>query len=114
MTFAESIQICFKKYADFNGRASRSEYWWFALFSILVGIGLSIFSQALSLLFYLAVLLPSIAVATRRLHDTGRSGWWQLISLVPLVGIIVMLVFLTQKGDAASNAHGAPQVMIPV
>ena len=104
MTFQESIQVCFKKYADFTGRASRSEFWWFMLFTVLAGAAAGIISQYVSALFYLATLLPSVAVATRRLHDTGRSGWWQLIGLVPILGWIVLLVFMTQEGKADAPA----------
>jgi len=98
MTFQESIRVCFTKYADFTGRASRSEYWWFFLFIVLVSLGASMISNVLSAVFSLATLLPSIAAATRRLHDTGRSGWWQLICLVPVIGLIVIIVFLAQEG----------------
>lgn len=100
MTFQESIKVCFAKYADFSGRASRSEYWWFVLFILLVSMAASVISPKLSALFSLATLLPSIAAATRRLHDTNRTGWWQLLVLVPLVGFIVLLVFLAQEGQA--------------
>jgi len=98
MNFQESIRVCFTKYAEFNGRAGRPEYWWFFLFVVLAGLAASMISNVLSAVFTLATLLPSIAVATRRLHDTNRSGWWQLICLVPVVGIIVLLVFLAQEG----------------
>jgi uncharacterized membrane protein YhaH (DUF805 family) len=92
MTFAESIRTCFSKYADFNGTASRSEFWWFMLFVFLVGAVLSLVSTTLASIFYLAVLLPDLAVGARRLHDTGRSGWWQLLLIVPF-GVIVLIVF---------------------
>ena len=96
MTFADSIRTCFAKYADFNGTASRSEFWWFMLFIFLVGAALSLLSTTLASLFYLAVLLPDLAVGARRLHDTGKSGWWQLLLIVPL-GVIVLIVFWVQE-----------------
>ena len=105
MTFIESIQTCFQKYANFEGTARRSEYWWFALFLVVASMILGQISTTLSIVFSLATLLPSIAVATRRLHDTDRSGWWQLISLVPIVGIIVLIVFLAQ--ESRPNRYGA-------
>ncbi len=107
MTFQESIKTCFNKYADFNGRATRSEFWWFVLFLVLVSLGLSIISAILSALFSLAILLPSITVSTRRLHDTGRSGWWQLIGFVPIIGWIVLIVFMAQEGKNAMPAAPA-------
>jgi uncharacterized membrane protein YhaH (DUF805 family) len=104
MTFIESIQTCFQKYASFDGTARRSEYWWYFLFLVIASMILGQISTTLSVVFSLATLLPSIAVATRRLHDTDRSGWWQLISLVPIVGIIVLIVFLAQ--DSRPNRYG--------
>ena len=106
MTFVDSIQTCFNKYVNFEGTASRSEYWWFVLFIVLGYIVLGIFSKNLSLLFGLATMLPSLAVAARRLHDTDRSGWWQLISFIPLIGHIVLIVFLVQ--DSRPNRYGQP------
>ena len=96
MTFAESIRTCFSKYADFNGTASRSEFWWFQLFLYLAGGILSLLSLTLCSIFYLAVLLPDLAAGARRLHDTGRSGWWQLLYIVPF-GFIVLIVFWVQE-----------------
>ncbi|MCD6581620.1 MAG: DUF805 domain-containing protein [Desulfuromusa sp.] len=98
MTFQESIRVCFSKYADFSGRADRSEYWWFILFIVIVSLATSMVSSVLSGLFSLGTLLPSIAAATRRLHDTNRSGWWQLILFIPVIGAIVLIVFLAQGG----------------
>lgn len=101
MNFQESIKVCFSKYATFEGTATRPEYWWFFLFLFLGGMAVSVISDKLGALFYIATLLPSLAAAARRLHDTGRSGWWQLIALIPVIGIIVLLVFLAQKGKSA-------------
>lgn len=103
MNFQESIQVCFKKYADFTGRATRPEYWWFALFIVIGSLVTSAISQYLGYIFTLATLVPSFAAAARRLHDTNRTGWWQLIALVPVVGWIVLIVLLAQPGQSATS-----------
>lgn len=108
MNFQDAIKTCFTKYADFKGRALRSEYWWYVLFIVLVGMATSMVSEVLSGLFYVGTLLPSIAAATRRLHDTGRTGWWQLIAFIPLIGVIVLIVFLAQEGNTSDNEYGPP------
>lgn len=97
MTFQESIKVCFKKYADFNGYASRPEYWWFFLFLFIVGAVLAVVSNTINTIFSLATLLPSLAAGARRLHETNRSGWWQLLWLVPIVGWVVIIIFLAQE-----------------
>ena len=102
MTFQDAVETCLKKkYAEFEGDATRSEYWWFALFIFAVGIVLSMVSRPLAGLFYVGTLLPSIAVGIRRLHDTNRSGWWFLVGLVPFVGWLILLYFMTQPGRTA-------------
>ena len=103
MTFQDSVKVCFSKYADFAGCATRPEYWWFFRFILLVNLGLSLFSNALSGLFSLATVVPSIAAAARRLHDTNRSGWWQLIVFLPVVGMVVLIVFLAQDGKSETS-----------
>jgi uncharacterized membrane protein YhaH (DUF805 family) len=107
-----------KQYAVFSGRARRKEYWFFVLFSVIISIVLSFIDKAigfydaqsgaglLSGIYALAVLIPSIAVTVRRLHDTDRSGWWILIVLVPLVGWIVLLVFMVLDSNPGDNKHG--------
>lgn len=102
MTFQDSIKVCFTKYAEFSGTASRSEYWWFILFLFIAGIVLSAIGPIVSGLFTLGTLVPSISAATRRLHDTQRSGWWQLLVLVPVLGWIVLVVFLAQEGKTGA------------
>lgn len=98
MTFGESIRICFSKYAEFNGRASRPEFWWWVLFTVLAGLAAGIIGETASALFSLATLLPSLAVGARRLHDTNRSGWLQLLWLIPVIGWILVIVWLAQEG----------------
>ena len=102
-----------KKYAVFTGRARRKEYWMFVLFYLLIYIGLFVIEMLvgspgiLVLIFALGLLVPSLAVTIRRLHDTNRSGWWFLIAFVPLVGGIVLLVFMCLEGTSGSNQYGA-------
>jgi uncharacterized membrane protein YhaH (DUF805 family) len=109
-------------YANFNGRASRSEYWWFFLFGflavipamildgltgiVLIDAGAGISYGPFYVLTGLGFLLPGISVMVRRLHDSGRSGWWYFIGLVPCVGFIILLVFLVQDGQPHPNDYG--------
>ena len=103
MTFVESIRTCFTKYADFNGCASRSEYWWWVLFVLLASIGLGIISDKLSGVFTIATLLPYFAVTARRLHDTNRSGWLQLLFIIPIIGWILLIVWCAQEGKTPNR-----------
>lgn len=109
--------MALKRYADFSGRSRRKEYWFFYLFYVLIFIGIQFLEVMLNMsepesfglfsgLFFLGMFIPSIAVTVRRLHDTNRSGWWILISFVPLIGFIAMLFFLFSEGDSGSNAYG--------
>jgi len=108
--------VVFDRFAQFTGRAGRAEYWWFFLANFLLSIGLTILGQAadvfsiLNFLVGIALLIPSLAVAVRRLHDTSRSGWWILIALIPLIGVIVLIVFLASEGTPGSNEYGLTEV----
>lgn len=100
-----------RQYGDFTGRARRKELWMFTLFSVIISLVLAIVDSQLpfgilGIIYGLAVLLPSLAVGARRLHDIGRTGWWQLISLIPIIGTIVLIVFWATDGDPGPNAHG--------
>ncbi|MHA6266055.1 DUF805 domain-containing protein [uncultured Aliiroseovarius sp.] len=126
MSFMESIRTCFSKYVTFQGRAQRSEFWWFVLFvfagQLLLGMVDSVLfgtvttydggfeaqtnTPVLSGLFGLATFLPSISVAVRRLHDTDRSGWWYWLFLIPLVGFIILVVWFAGKGTHGPNRFG--------
>ena len=103
---------CFKKYAEFSGRARRKEYWMFILFNMLVAFGVNIVDAVLGMEgvlaagYSLAALIPAWAVFTRRMHDIGKSGWWWLIGLVPIVGAIVLLVFMCKDSQPGDNAYG--------
>jgi uncharacterized membrane protein YhaH (DUF805 family) len=105
-----------RKYAQFEGRAHRTEFWLFVLVNVAISLALGIldailgtrgdFGGLLQGVYGLAVLIPSLAVGARRLHDIGRSGWWQLLLLIPLVGLIILIVWWAKEGDKAPNDHG--------
>jgi len=107
-----------KKYAEFSGRAQRKEYWMFLLFYILIYIAFAIIDSVtgtfstkagmglLGGLYAIALIIPCITVTVRRLHDTNHSGWWILIGLVPLIGNIILLVFMVQDGNPGENQYG--------
>jgi uncharacterized membrane protein YhaH (DUF805 family) len=107
MTFIESVRTCFIKYADFSGCASRSEFWWWVLFEVIAQFALDIVSLNISLAFAVATLLPFTAVTTRRLHDTDKSGWFQLVGIVPFLGWILLIVWCAQEGRP--NQYGGNQ-----
>lgn len=104
MSFTEAIRHCFVNYANFTGRASRSEFWYFTLFNVIAATVLTAISVYLGSMYSLAALLPTLGVSCRRLHDTGKSGWWLLASLIPLVGEILLIVWFCQEGNAGSTA----------
>ncbi|MDM0056085.1 DUF805 domain-containing protein [Variovorax fucosicus] len=106
MNFMQAVQVCLSKYVDFSGRARRSEFWWFSLFQFIVAIVASFLGDIVASIAGLALLLPALAVGARRLHDIGKSGWLQLIVLIPLLGILVLIYFWVQPGATESNAHG--------
>ncbi|CAG9611965.1 Inner membrane protein YhaI [Bacillus rhizoplanae] len=102
----------FKNYAGFQGRARRKEYWMFFLFNFIITIVMEVLAamSGVFLIFFLlyavAIILPSLAVGARRLHDTGKSGWWQLLSLIPFVGGIVLIIFFCQDSQKDDNKYG--------
>lgn len=106
----------FKKFADFSGRARRKEYWMFFLFYIIFSIVVNVIDVVIgtfifSAIFSLALLIPSISIAVRRLHDTGRSGWWLLIGLLPLIGLIVLIVFFVQDSHEENEYGPNPKAL---
>ena len=116
MTLGSAVSTCLSKYATFSGRASKSEFWWWILFVIMVQIAAAIMTAAISPeaggaltgLVSLGLFLPGLAVQVRRLHDTGHSGWWLLLVFVPLIGIIVLLVWWLGASAPAANQYGEP------
>ncbi|MDE5847167.1 MAG: DUF805 domain-containing protein [Muribaculaceae bacterium] len=117
VSFKEAVvRALTQNYCNFSGRASRSEYWWFYLFTCIVSwvvsIVVSLFSSELSIMYIasmvvgLAFLLPSLGIAVRRLHDIGKSGWWMFISLIPLIGAIILLVWWCKDSQMEPNEYG--------
>ena len=122
MTFGQSISTCFSNFANFQGRARRSEFWWFFLFSSVILFVVQVllafapdgfldstaFAVIASSIVGIVLLIPFYAVGARRLHDTGKSGWLQLLVLIPCVGAIILYVLWAQAGSGADNQYGSP------
>lgn len=113
MTFTDAVKtVLTERYADFQGRARRPEYWWFVLFSIVVNLILQALAAVsgvivfLSLIVSLALLIPGIAVGVRRMHDIGRTGWWLLIAFIPVLGPLVLIYFFIQPTQPGPNDWG--------
>lgn len=124
MNMKNAVTTVLSKYATFQGRAARPEYWWWVLATLILFIALAVvdgalfapmmgfeaFSedagQPLSFLASLALLLPNLAVSVRRLHDTDRSGWWLLLAIIPIIGSLVLLFFMIQRGTDGANRFG--------
>ena len=102
MDFVQAIKSCLGQYATFSGRAKRSEFWWFFLFQVLVMVAASMLGDVINGIASLALLLPALAVGTRRLHDIGRTGWWQLLLLTG-IGFLVLLYWWVQPSDGSAN-----------
>ncbi len=101
-------------YADFEGRVGRQEYWMFVLYWVLISIGLALLgmiigertAELIHTVLWLAILIPSVALGARRLHDTNKSGWWQLIGLIPFLGWVIIIILLAQPSDSGDNQFG--------
>ena len=118
MTFGQSISTCFSKYADFSGRASRSEYWWFYLFCLILNWGASIVDAVggsggfLSIAVILVTFLPQLAASARRLHDTGRSGWVYLLAFT-CIGASPVIIWWASEGEKQANRFGPATTTTP-
>ncbi len=115
MSFQEAVQSALtRNYANFNGRASRPEYWYFILAFILASVAASLIDNyvigysILETFVSIGTIIPSLSVGARRLHDIDRSGWWQLIGIVPLIGVIVLIVWWVSAGSPGANRFGPP------
>ncbi len=106
MNFGQAVSSCLSQYATFAGRASRSEFWWFSLFQLLALVAAAAINEKLYIVVGLGLLLPIIAVGTRRLHDIGRSGWWQLLELTG-IGWLVLLYWWVQPTSGDVGGHGS-------
>ena len=109
MNFSQAVAACLRKYVDFSGRAGRPEFWWFFLFQIIVMIVTGMMSDILNGIAALGLLLPGLAVGARRLHDIGKSAWFLLLGLIPILGFLVLLYWFVQPSVGA-NAYGNPEV----
>ena len=112
MSFSDAVKKAFENYCNFSGRATRAEYWWFALFFFIVGCVFSIlgimasFFNYVGNIAYLALLLPGLGLCWRRMHDIGKGGGWAFITLIPLVGIILWIVWCCQPSEPTANRFG--------
>ncbi len=107
MSFIDAIKGCLSRYATFRGRASRPEFWWYMLFwTLAVSITEVALGNGPSGLVFLALLLPGVAVTTRRLHDAGMSGWWQLVMPIPVFGLLFLLYWFVQPSQPSANKYG--------
>ena len=107
MSFIEAIKSAFSKYADFKGRARRSEYWYFCLFNSVAGMLLMFIFFPLGILFSLAMICPGLALLARRLHDMGKSAWTYWMVIIPIVGPFIILYYLIQDSEPGENKWGA-------
>lgn len=108
MNFIESIKTCYKKFFDFSGRASKSEFWWFQLYAIIIYALMFVFQGDLAILFSIITIanaIPNWAASVRRLHDTDKSGWFVLISIIPILGLIIFFL-LMGEGSKGKNRFG--------
>lgn len=117
MNMGQAISSGFKRYVDFQGRSTRSEYWWWTLFVFLVNIFATMIDSSsymnlgiAGIIVALVFLLPGISMSIRRLHDVDRSGWWLLIVLVPIIGVILLVVWACTEGTSGPNRFGADQL----
>ncbi|NML48402.1 DUF805 domain-containing protein [Ramlibacter sp. G-1-2-2] len=109
MNFTDAVKACFNKYATFSGRATRPEFWWFVLFQMIVLVVAGMLGKFAYCLAVAALFVPAIAVGTRRLHDIGKSGWFQLLYLIPVIGFFVLLYWFLQA-SGGPNDYGNPEV----
>jgi uncharacterized membrane protein YhaH (DUF805 family) len=130
MSFVDAVRSGFDNYFNFSGRALRSEYWWWVVFAWIAGLVANIIDSALGWRVYettvngmqqgsgpvaalvgLALVIPGLSVAVRRLHDTDRSGWWLLLVIIPFIGWIVLIIFMAMSGTPGPNKYGPPRDM---
>ncbi len=107
MNFSQAVGTCLRKYVDFSGRAGRPEFWWFFLFQIIVMVVTGFMSDILNGLAALALLLPGLAVGARRLHDIGKTAWFLLLGLIPILGFLILLYWFVQPSGPANVYGGA-------
>jgi len=104
--FVDAIKLFFQNFTNFNGRSRRSEYWWVCLFNMIVGFIIGMILPDFSWIWSVIILVPTLSLCVRRLHDIGKSGWWYLVVMIPLVGGIIMIVWFCQDSHPGQNQWG--------
>jgi len=113
MNIQQAFQTCFRKYTDFTGRASRPEYWWFILAYMVIAVVAALIHRFVYGAVVLVFIAPLLAVGARRLHDVGKSGWFLLLALIPVIGNLILLYFMVQPSQPETNEFGAPPAQLP-
>jgi uncharacterized membrane protein YhaH (DUF805 family) len=113
MDFQQAVKTCLQKYATFEGRAGRPEFWWFFLAQFLLMVVAGMLGDIISAIAALALLLPGLAVGARRLHDIGKSGWFLLLGLIPFIGFLILLYFFVQPSGPANQWGAGPATAAP-
>ena len=104
--FLDAVKLFFQNYTNFGGRSRRSEYWWVCLFNMIVGTIIGMIAADFSWIWTVVILIPTLSLCVRRLHDIGKSGWWYLIACIPLVGQILIIIWFCRDSDPGANQWG--------
>ena len=106
VSFIEAIKLFFRNFTNFNGRSRRSEYWWVCLFNMIVSTAITMILPDIAWIWSVVIFVPTLSLCVRRLHDIGKSGWWYLIALIPLVGAIILIIWFCKDSSPDANQWG--------